>query len=220
MGSKVDFVVHNVSVVLLAHSHNPSILNPDFLKLNGIVEKDWDIRETLTTPGLSQTVFTNGITWQVDENRCTVTQAVRESFQNGYLVHELAKRYVKTLPHIPYQAVGINWLFHTPKKNHRRWLKNRFLKPGKWREQNLPMQSVELKFELDAGDGQCFFKLTSGTVQFPEQDKVEAIIVDANYHFQGPFRKIAQISEILDSWRNRQEHLLKIANKYLRSRLV
>lgn len=214
MKSSAALVVHNASVVLTAQSHNPSILNPDFLKRNKIVGEDWEVKETITTPALSQTKFSNGITWLVDESRCAITQTIRDIFRNNYLVHSLAVNYVNVLPHISYRAVGLNWSFHLPKKNSKSWLKKKFIKEGNWQSNELPINSVDLKFAIGVKDDICFFKIRSDIIHFPEQDKVEAIVADANYHFDGPFDDIGIIIDIIQNWELRQKHLKRLAIKY------
>ena len=52
-----------LSVVLVADSNNPSILNPDFLHYNKIVDKGHGVLDSpISTPGFSQVAYENGVT--------------------------------------------------------------------------------------------------------------------------------------------------------------
>ena len=47
-----------LSVVLVATSNNPAIINPDFLKHNGILEEDRELKEDpVATPMVSQVAY-------------------------------------------------------------------------------------------------------------------------------------------------------------------
>ena len=55
-------VIRELSVVIAGRHHNPSILNPDFLKLNQIVPQDWQLLQSpFCSDMISQVVFNNGV---------------------------------------------------------------------------------------------------------------------------------------------------------------
>ena len=57
-----EFVFSELTIVIVAENHNPTILNPDFLKFNDIVPKEWDMGQPpLCTPPISQVEYKNGI---------------------------------------------------------------------------------------------------------------------------------------------------------------
>ena len=51
------------STVVVGKAHNPTILNPDFLAVNGIVASDWgwEVAETITTPPFAVVRYTCGV---------------------------------------------------------------------------------------------------------------------------------------------------------------
>ena len=89
MPDQAHFWLHSVSVVVTAGFHNPSILNPDFLKSRGIVPMDWEPKRTITTPQFSTIQFHNGIKWTVDQSKLTVVEACESQFRDSYLVYDL-----------------------------------------------------------------------------------------------------------------------------------
>lgn len=95
-----------LSVVLVATSNNPSILNPDFLAQNGITNKDWRLQDNpVATPLFSQVVYEGGLTVRADPERVMFAQDVSEE---PFISPMMAERYVRAVPHVPYRAVGIN----------------------------------------------------------------------------------------------------------------
>jgi hypothetical protein len=147
MSGIAPILVDQFSIVLTAQFHNPSIINPDFLKGNHIASPDWSVQDTVTTPGYSQTVYDNGIGIVVEEGRMTVRESVGKAFRDFYSSPRVAASYVQTLSHIPYKELGINWLLRTSNDNPRQWLIQRFLNPGKWLESEPAVMSAELKLE-------------------------------------------------------------------------
>ena len=104
MPEDTPYRVHSVSVVVTAEFHNPSILNRDFLVSNGIVPKDWEVVEAITTPPVSIVRYSNGIQWNVDQSRLTVDENCGAPFQNEYLVHGWSLRIWKHSPMSPIEA--------------------------------------------------------------------------------------------------------------------
>lgn len=97
------------SVVLVANSNNPSILNPDFLRYNDIVEPSLRVEGTpITTPAFSQVTFEGGLSVKADPNRVMFEQVGDSLATENVICPEMANRYLQKVPHVPYSAVGIN----------------------------------------------------------------------------------------------------------------
>jgi hypothetical protein len=96
------------NVVLLAQSHNPSILSPAWIQQNHIIEESPE--NFVHTPVFS--LYQSG-TFQlmVEQERFQLTLRVLSEV-NLQALQEAASRYIRTLPHVPYKAVGLNftWL--------------------------------------------------------------------------------------------------------------
>ena len=65
-------------------------------------------------------------------------------------VTEIASRYVATLPHVRYTAVGNNFQSVIRHPSHENYLKKRFLKEGPWIE-NLAAVGFRLIYPLESG---------------------------------------------------------------------
>lgn len=219
MTVRSQLVLDTVSVVLIAQIHNPSIINVDFLRDHRIVDRTWEPESPITTPGYSRVGFANGLDLTVDESRCIVSQRVGHKFQASYVVHEVAIGYVKTLPHIPYRAVGLNWLLHMPRKSPRSWLVRRFLKPGPWLKADPTIEGAELKLELTHDGATCFLTLGSSEVAGNGGGGVESVTGYANFHYDGPFKPSATLEKIIGDWVSCQDFLINALTKLLTGRL-
>lgn len=166
----------SVSVVIVAREHNPAIVSEEFLKKNGIVPRDWetvDNQPVFTTPAYSVVSFKNGVLWDVNPTICTISERVEGGFKDSYLTRESAKKFVETLPHVPYLAVGINWHIFFEFKTREKllaWVKGHFLKEGGWQGRT---NLVHFGFRIGTN---CTFSLET------DKDPKDKISVICNFH--------------------------------------
>ena len=106
---QIDLV--GFSVVVVARSNNPTILNPDFLRHNGIVSSERTLQEDhppVTTPVFSEVSFDKGLVVRADPERITFAQTGSGLELNDIDCPSIAKGYLRTIPHVPYTALGLN----------------------------------------------------------------------------------------------------------------
>lgn len=102
-------IVQELVIVLATKGQNPTVLNPDFLKYSGIIPADWELaRQPIFTNSFVQIVFTNSVVITAQANQLTVAEMVADKAPEAVIAPSLARKYVETLPHVEYQAVGIN----------------------------------------------------------------------------------------------------------------
>ena len=112
-GSMAHAELVELSVVLVATSNNPSIINPDFLCHNGIIDKDRRLQEDpVATPVFAQVVYEGGLTVRADPERVMFVQSASEEKLTGIVCPTMAEGYVRAVPHVPYRALGINPKLH------------------------------------------------------------------------------------------------------------
>ena len=103
-----DLELIELSVVLVADSNNPSIINPDFLQYNRIVDASYEVQDSpISTPAFSRVAYKNGITVTSDPAR-VLFQQTKELTRAKVASPGIAKRYLQCVPHVPYRAIGIN----------------------------------------------------------------------------------------------------------------
>lgn len=172
-----------LSVVVLASSHNPTILHPHFLKSNRIVPDEWEPEDeqTLSTPPFARVVFTNGFLFlaQLDKIQIQDNHPPPNCVESP--VAEVAAKYVKALPHVRYRAVGININGIIEIAEAERVLADRFLKGDQLSQigEGPFDASLNLKYSFDSGD--LNLTVGSGTAQSREIHK-KGVILKANYN--------------------------------------
>ena len=209
MADKSSVRLHSVSVVVQAEYHNPSILNPDFLRLHKIVSADWAVAETLTTPPISVVKYTNGVAWTVDQSRLTVTEACGPAFANHYKSHTLVAAYLKQLPHVPYRGLGLNCQVSTLQHDPQRWLVERFAVD--WLRADPRVRGMKPVFALDAEDAVCNITFTEGA-----RDDGPCVVVDCNLHHPGPL-DVGGLNTAIARWAERQEFIVSTLDTLLKS---
>ena len=107
-GSGIALV--EVSVVLVINGNNPSILNPDFLRHNEIVDSDLQLAAPppVSTPLLSQVVFEGGIGVIADPERFVFSHHGEMLATDTCKSPGIAKKFLERHPNMQYSAVGIN----------------------------------------------------------------------------------------------------------------
>ena len=196
MSENHRFGLHSVSVVVIAEFHNPSILNPDFLRIHEIVPSDWTVAETLTTPPVSIVKYKNGVEWTLDQSRLTVAEKSGPAFDDTYRVHQLVAKYLQRLPHVPYRSLGLNCRVSAQQANPKRWLIERF--GASWLSEEPMVLEMRPKFALDAGDAVCQISL----VDAPNSSS-EGIVLNCNVHHQGPLG-VDGLCAAIERWPERQ----------------
>ena len=143
----------NASVVVTATQHNPSILHPSFLTSQDIVEADWVLAEQpICTPPLAIVKFKNGIVFTAQPEQLQVTDNLLDEDVASSVVSELVERYVRTLPHVQYSAVGVNFKAFVEVVDAATFLIERFLKNGSLEQWRVTNTSVRHTFCLPAAN--------------------------------------------------------------------
>ena len=210
------FWLHSISVVVTARFHNPSILNRDFLVSQEIVPGSWEVADAISTPAVSFVRYRNGIQLVVDEQRLTVSENCKSSFQDEYLVHTVVNDYLKKLPHVPYRSLGLNCRVAMRQKDPQEWLMHRFLKPGAWFRGKPMVLSMVPKFATKAGDAECFFTFSHGRAPIGQNESGNAVLADCNVHHAGPLDASSQQAAI-GRWAERQKFVIEALDLFLRN---
>lgn len=218
MPAKSDkFTFLTASVVLVAEPHNPAIINPDFLRGRGVVPAEWEPGpDPVCTPIFAQISYRNGLSVLAEPGRCVFEEAANDAHDGDYLVHRCAKEYAKALEY-NYSALGMNWHvgFAFPKPAD--WLKNRFFRPGKWRND---MKPVSFVFSIPAPrSATCNFTLQvmPQAHQASLASTVATLILGCNFHFdlKGVSEKTTRMSDILSRGKEYESLLVQSIDKYL-----
>ncbi len=183
------------SVVVRAESNNPTILNPDFLKIQKIVPSEWEVASPpITTPPFAIVQYKSGVSISVRPDVLQVTDDESKE-PNDSKISQIVNRYVEVVPHVQYTAVGINFLssYIAPAGFN---LKTHFLKDGPWDLGNNQLENVGLKFTYTLDKERLLLSLDANI-----QEGKSDIIIKANFHREVN-AKDSQLSQIADCLEN------------------
>jgi hypothetical protein len=104
----MDIKLTRADIVITASAHNPSILEPRWLKENGLIDEDPE--NFIHTPEFS--LFDSASFFlSVDRQRLQIT-AKEVKVDLLERLANIGTRYVDLLPHIPFQALGLNFVWN------------------------------------------------------------------------------------------------------------
>lgn len=204
-GRNVDLV--EFSVVLLATSNNPSILNPDFLRYNDIVDASWQVQEPrISTPAFSQVIFKDGLTVTADPDRIIFAQTGDRLAAADIVCPEMAKRYAEKIPHVPSRAVGIN------PKGYRRSegeaadrVADALIDTGEWMAFQDVIPEIQLKAVYRYAKRTIFLDIVEASKRETDGRQIPGMLFQANIHRDitetSPRERIVSLLSIIDSWK-------------------
>ncbi|MYD60044.1 MAG: hypothetical protein F4W91_03290 [Gemmatimonadetes bacterium] len=195
-----------IAVVLVAQSNNPSIINPDFLRHNEIVNADLALQgDPITSPLFSQVTFERGIVVNALPDRVSFQQTGDSLASGDILCPEIAKRYVEKVPHVPYSAIGVNpkgyrYLFDEVKEK----VSNILIKSAELSFRDVTPE-VHLKTIYQYDTRKIVLDIAEATMKKNNESEIPIILFQANIHRDLPStmeqqNRIKTISDILTSW--------------------
>lgn len=205
----------NTSVVVLAEGHNPTILHPAFLTSQGIVPTTWELAEPpICTPPFSIVKYANNLVFTVESQKFQLTDSSPPEHLEDSQSPGLAAKYIQTLPHVRYTAVGVNISGFVEHSNPEAMVIERFLKSGAWNDDvNKPrLLGLRLVYSLKQTD--LRFSIDSGKIKRP-QDRQErgGILVNANYHKDlSQENALGEAVEAISAFQKHCRHFSGIAN--------
>ncbi|MCY3826844.1 MAG: hypothetical protein OXG10_05635 [Candidatus Dadabacteria bacterium] len=197
-----------ISVVIVANSNNPTILNQDFLYHNGIVPKDWTLEKNMPpvmTPAVSQITFENGFKVIAELNRILFEQFTVPLKEEDIVCADIAKRYLRTVPHVPYTAVGINLHgYRTYQKQASETVSDLLIKKGGWMNFREAAPSFQVKAVYGYEDKTITLDIAENFIKEKDAKEVPAVVFNANIHRDisdetNQQMRVSKLVSILDS---------------------
>ena len=207
-GNNGDVRLSGISVVIVANSNNPTILNQDFLYHNGIVPKDWTLEKNMPpvmTPAVSQITFENGFKVIAELNRILFEQFTVPLKEEDIVCADIAKRYLRTVPHVPYTAVGINLHgYRTYQKQASETVSDLLIKKGGWMNFREAAPSFQVKAVYGYEDKTITLDIAENFIKEKDAKEVPAVVFNANIHRDisdetNQQMRVSKLVSILDS---------------------
>ncbi len=216
-GWNIDLI--EFSVVLVAAPIDPSILNPDFLRHNEIVDAHWQVQDPrISTPAFSQATFTGGLTVTADPERVIFAQSGNSLSPEDIACPEIAKRYVEQVPHI-YRAVGIN-----PKGRRRSdgeviyRIADALIDKGAWMSFNDVTPDIQLKAIYRYPRRTVSLDIIEAQPRAGARGGIPGMLFQANIHHDitetNPQARINTLLSIINSWREDLSDFWSIVAKF------
>ncbi|MBM4141905.1 MAG: hypothetical protein FJ242_10600 [Nitrospira sp.] len=207
----MNFNLDSFSIVILAQAHNPSILNPDFLRNQGIIDPSFKPNNIICTPPVAQVSYIEGVSIiaEFEKLQFIDSEPKRIPFESPIL--EIATKYINTLPHVRYTAVGLNYNGHYRCKDKEfalSFLPNKFLKEGSWATYGDSIPYIGLKFIYPLENIRCTINIDTTEVVRPNESPQTIIGITANYHLDS--NNIEEIILFINNWKTQYNHFSKI----------
>lgn len=215
------------SIVIIARNNNPSILNPDFLKINQIVPQDWEISSPIfTTEEISQVTYKNKINIQVQTDRLIFNEAINENNYQG-LTPNIATKYLDVLPHVNYYALGINLISHiiadSPEEIDN-YLRELILCPGDWKKFKNVYPNPSFSFNYPFEDHIINITINPAKIKSETTDEYKSVILfSGNIHrdfseLEDLEKQRTEIKQFLNFWEKDLENYQNLINNCLLNR--
>lgn len=213
-----------LGIVVVGQENNPSILNPDFLRYNDIVPKEWEVAEPPVCVGpVSEVVFKSGMRITAEMARITFIEDVVDKPFDEVLAPSIVERYIATLPHVKYTALGINPKGHVlgvSREEVEGFLLHTLIVDGPWKavDSKAPLVSVNLVYPLE--ECRLTMSITPTTYTRNPNQPRPALLFAANFHreVQGTNRdeRITNLKVALGAWRQDIVHFTGLVSDFLR----
>jgi len=219
-----DLYIPELSIVVAGRNHNPTVLNPDFLRYNDVVPSEWVLRDNddgpVSSPVFSQVDYDNGVRIVAQPDRIAFSVSCRDVRAEGTPdLAALVIKYVRTLPHVNYQAVGVNLDGHLQAEEGieaaRHMIVDRYLAKGPWLEFSGGASDATIALIYELKDAVFRLSISAAhyapaTVVEPDESKRKSVPV---IHLSGNFQteieaeerdeRLNTLVELLENWRGR-----------------
>ena len=163
------------NIVLLAQSHNPSILSPNWIQQSRVIEESPE--NFIHTPVVS---WYQSSTFQMVAEQARFQLSLR-TLSEGTLqaLQGAVSRYIQTLPHVPYKGVGFNFTWLATVERSEEEEERLFLSESEWVRRAFPEGEVKV--------GTFLYNVVHGyRVRLLVEPKLQTkadLGLDFNYHF-------------------------------------
>lgn len=204
-----NLVVPELVIVIAAKNLSPTILTPEFLKYSGIVPADWELaRAPICTAGGSQVTFTNGLSIVAQAQRVMFASALDSKVATDITAAEIARKFVQTLPHMEYFAVGFNprgyAIFDSSPEAAGKYISETLFSPGAWQEVGTePMRAtVNLAYTLERGV--FYLSVNEATLRQPDETTAPIVLFSGNFSYdltdKNGEEKLASLYQAIENW--------------------
>jgi len=180
--------MQEVAIILVADDLNPGLFNLDFLKFSGIVPTDWELaQQPAMSPSLAQFNFQNGVNLVAQQRSVTFLEAIADKRPHDLQAPTLARRYLDKLPHADYRGLAVTprLLLGFPQHDDaaRRFIVERLLAPGPWREIGTAPLRATLTLNYQLAHCQLSIAVNEVRLQQTEERSIAALLFAGSFNY-------------------------------------
>jgi hypothetical protein len=218
MNRTVD--MRQFELVLVVEKHNPILLNPEFLKVKGIIPYHWELAQPPTyAEGVALTVFQNGVYIAHRGNAIAFFEDVRAKSLDELEVPEVVYKYVERLPQESYQAVGLNLEGHTlfdEQDTARSYLQEMLFNGDRPHPSDRDLVQAIANFIYKIDRGVMTLTVRNTELQLSETEQTPVLLFAANFHRDvskiPEAERVQELSETIENWQDDVETYQDIVN--------
>jgi len=149
------------------------------------VPEDWKLAEPpVCTPAISVVKYANGVVFIAEIDKLMLRD---DQGQMTAQLPQIMLRYVETLPHVHYSAVGLNFSGVVECPNPEQWIIDRYLRPGPGNDETLRPRALGIKLQYPVDQAVLTLGCDAGIGQKPgEPTPTPCLLITGNYHTPMP----------------------------------
>lgn len=172
--------LRELGIVIAILNNEPSILNPDFLVRNNIVDADWKQKENPICIGpLSKVVYDNGITITSEQHAVSFTNTQVDKCDGINKLKDVATKYFQQINNVSCIGVGINPVGHIPfdeKNELRGFVERNLIALKEWPHE---LEGIAIYYRFNISGAILNLRIEEGVLK---DSKKPVLIFGGNFH--------------------------------------
>jgi hypothetical protein len=220
------FVIQHLALVVVARNHNPTIVNPDFLRTNHIVPDNWELgAPPLCVEPIASVTYATGVNITAQADRVSFTEPIAGKNRTAVVLPDIVTKYAETLRHVNYHALGINPTGHIvfgqdAVPQVREFIIKRFLAHTQWGEWKQPPMTAGVRLAFTVDPWIMNVSIDEGIVQLPGKPPLAAVVASGNFHkdLSGKTveERLKDLLETLKQWNTALDHFANFVENALK----
>ncbi|RUR75300.1 hypothetical protein ACF3DV_27045 [Chlorogloeopsis fritschii PCC 9212] len=210
-----------VSIELVSNQFHSTSLQPDFLKMSGIIPIDWELqKQPIVTVGVVQLVFQNGVSIFTKLHSITFNERINVKNCKQLKILELIHNLIEKLPYVDYQSISINpkilMGFPNTKDTGRQFIVERLITAGPWFTLGIAPVQASINFFYQLERCKLVVNLHEAQIQKPEIPLIPALLFSGSFHYELASYLVQerkqQLQLLLENWSKDLEDFRFIVN--------
>lgn len=204
-------VTQEFGIILAIKGNKPAVLNQDFLKYSGIIPDEWELaRAPINTNNGSQVTYTNGLSIVAEPSRVIFIESIEDKTAASILVPNIARNYVKSLPNVEYQAVGINprgYITCTQDLDSaRQYIAEKLLSSGTWQEEGTAPMRATLNLAYTLERGPFYLSINEAALRNPDETTTPIVLFSGSFSYElsgeTGAQRLENLHQAIDNWQD------------------